>query len=55
VLVGDQEVTLEVILQRQPILNAADVVTQVQATGWSITSEDARFGRHRWSYSGWSK
>ena len=40
VLVGDEEVAVVLVLQRQPVLDAADVVAEVQLSGGRVAGED---------------
>ena len=44
VLVGDEEVAVVLVLQRQPVLDAADVVAEVELPGGRVAGEDARLG-----------
>ena len=43
VLVGDQEVAIVLVLQRQPVFDAADVMPEVQPPGRRVAGEDAGF------------
>ena len=45
VLVGDEEVAVVLVLQRQAVLDAADVVAEVELAGGGVAGEDAFFVR----------
>ena len=50
--VGDDEIAIVLILQRQPVFDAADVMAQMQFSGWSISGENPLFGVHRTECTG---